>query len=1606
MSQDENKESVGKRKIRRFGWWMLKFVFITLLSITVLLSVFQLPGVQRYIKDAVIETIQQKTGSKITFDHLAVSIWNGITLENFKVIEADNTSLFEIGKLGFSLRKNLLYLFNRELDISTLKLEDINLNIVTRYMESESNISRFLKNLSLNANDGSKQQFLLSVQEIFLRNISVIIDNENKGTHEDVWIDSGLIELEKLDLGALDFKINQLYLQQPSYRKSILNESCHIEDELTVNQLESDTMPTLALPFCLQIISIEIEKGSFGIFNHTIPVDKKFMDVMDFNHFVWSDIEVDIRDVAVEKDYTLTAVCKAISFSTDRGFNLNKFSVDTITFTNEQARFSNVSLTTDETEFKSNLVLNYYGFEAFKNFKEEVYFTMNVEPSLIHMLDISHFVKGMVTNPVTQGINDKPLFLAGTYYGKFNGINGKKVRINLDDKIKFGGSFSTNNLDDYNNTLLNIRLDNFTASMRQIKKLFPTFNIPENFYKLGNIRFNGQYDGYLEDFVAYGKIQTDLGSIDLDMRLDITGGVNKALYSGKLNLNDFNLAKWSDNPDFGLVYFTSKVKKGQGLTLQTLSSDLEAVVTSLTYKGYEYKGFNVNGIFEKNNFKGSFRINDPNIDVKFDGNAEFISNQSFLNFTSTIKNLDLYALHLSKQPFQIKGLLSINASGSNINDVLGNIEAKNIEIRAKDTSFMVNDVSLSSKNLAEGGKEIKVLSELGKFQLTGDYDLNNIGPLLVDILKSNYPSITRNWQVNHKPVRSVNKMDFDIELFDSKHFLMLAGLDSVRIFDLQLRGKIDGNHNEISMASNIPKITIKKDTINNIQVLVSSYKNSGDVLVHVKSGNIFGKPIGTLDFSARSQTDSILFNVSSSELVKSVNPLDISGSMTPFKDGYSFSLGANKLNFLGKDWSFSPKNKISITKDYLNIDNFELFDGFRKIYLEDDDNRGLELALENFDLDLLNLVLKDKRFILSGLSKVKVNIEDIFAKNKEIYATVNIPEFYINKDPYGNIDMSLEMDEKKKAKVDLLLGEFFTAKATLDLEKKIIQGKARLKDAPLKILEYILAKGIQNTQGVVDAQVDIGGGFKDFEFKGEGTVHEGQTKIIYTGVTYYFDNQKFTISEKNIDFTGAEITDARNNPATVTGGLYHDRFKKFGVNAVISGENVIGLQTTLADNQDYYGFAIGQIRASFTGSFEKVDMVIDGLTKAGTSLSIPVGNTSGSKQNSTIRFEKRSLNQDSILNIANKVLKGIDLEMNLTLTPDASISIIFDADKGDIISGVGRGNLQIFVKRTGAFDIFGDYEIESGNYLFTVAQLPVAKPFVVYRGGTIRWTGDPVNTTLNIQAVYKSRTSLRPFIEEYLGFASEQLVNQANQRQDVDVILNLGGTLYQPDVSFNLAFPNLVGQLSTLADSKLRVLQTNQLELNSQVFGLIMFNNFLPSNRVSDVLGYGGIQTIGINTLSEFLSSQLSLYITNLINLALVENGLLAGVDFEIGVRNNTGGVSNLTNNNVWPDEIQFRLKNRFKFLDERVTLNMGGNYIFENQGLTYNQMLPDFSLELILTEDRKLKARIYGRQELIVQNTLSPKVGVGLAYRTEFGTLTSFEDSLKATIQKAIRQK
>ena len=141
-------------------------------------------------------------------------------------------------------------------------------------------------------------------------------------------------------------------------------------------------------------------------------------------------------------------------------------------------------------------------------------------------------------------------------------------------------------------------------------------------------------------------------------------------------------------------------------------------------------------------------------------------------------------------------------------------------------------------------------------------------------------------------------------------------------------------------------------------------------------------------------------------------------------------------------------------------------------------------------------------------------------------------------------------------------------------------------------------------------------------------------------------------------------------------------------------------------------------------------------------------------------------------------------------------------------------------------------------------------------------------------------------------------------------------------------------------------------------------------------------------------------------NEALADNGLISGIDFDIGLRKNSfNGVDN-SNSDILPDEIEVRLKNRFKFLDERLSLGLSGNYVRENQNLLNagNYFIGDFVLEYFLTDDRKLKLRMYGRYDLDeIEGQRRQKYGLGVGYRTEFGTLLDFKQTMAEQFRDSI---
>lgn len=182
-----------------------------------------------------------------------------------------------------------------------------------------------------------------------------------------------------------------------------------------------------------------------------------------------------------------------------------------------------------------------------------------------------------------------------------------------------------------------------------------------------------------------------------------------------------------------------------------------------------------------------------------------------------------------------------------------------------------------------------------------------------------------------------------------------------------------------------------------------------------------------------------------------------------------------------------------------------------------------------------------------------------------------------------------------------------------------------------------------------------------------------------------------------------------------------------------------------------------------------------------TKIFIPLSGTSEVSENNFITFVKKDSIDEKGEYTVN--LSGLKLNFDLEVTPDAEIQLIFDQKVGDVIKAKGTGDIKLKISSTGDFQMYGDYDIDDGDYLFTLQNI-LNKKFDIEKGSTIKWSGVPYKADLNISAIYKARASIKPF------FPSDSS-SALKKRYPVDLKLYMTEELLEPHITFDIGLPTV-----------------------------------------------------------------------------------------------------------------------------------------------------------------------------------------------------------------------
>ena len=1395
----------------------------------------------------------------------------------------------------------------------------------------------------------------------------------------DGWVGQDMtVAIKNLDLKADTINFNK---KQINIASLILNAPAFTQynypgnkPKINIDNLR-DIVPKIPVLSALQwntggwdilIKNIELNDASF---KYDIETARGiYTDRFDEQHLQFTGITGSLKNVAFIND-TLTTNLK-LKTKERSGFEVTNLQAK-VKFTPDIMEFKDLLLETGRSRIRNYYSMRYKNFnDDLSSFIHNVILEGNFEQTTINSNDIAFFAPQIKTW-------NRNFYLQGNVKGTVDNLAAKNLIVKSGN-TSVDGDISLKGLPDIYETFINFKSNNLQTNYNDLVMLVPALKRIKQpqLSQLGNIRFKGNFTGFIKDFVAFGNISTSIGNLNADVNMKLPD--NKVpIYSGKISSAGFNLGRFFNNSKFGTVAFDGKVK-GSGFSAATLNMGFNGKIQKLEYAGYAYQRIIVNGSFVKNLFKGNLDIDDPNLKiVNLNGAVSLSGDSTRFNFTADLQKANLQQLGLTKENFSLAGLLNFDFKGNNIDNFLGTAKMYNATFLHDTTRLSFDYITLNSF-IDSGKKTLSIESNEVQGNITGRFKILELPDAFNLFLNRYYPAYFKD------PAYNIGDQDFSfliktkvvndyVKMFDKR----LSGFDNSVFF-----GNLRLAQNEFNINASVPQFSYDGKSFESIELSGKGNRDSLNTTISVGDVAISDSlhfPNTKLTVSSSNDISNIQLSTNAS---KTLSDAQLNAQLTTYGDGVKIHFSPSSFILNDKKWDLAKDGEITLRKSNIEANDVKFTQGNQEIVVSTEldkqtgsTNLVAKLRTVNIN-DFTQLFLKQPR--LEGVVTGKLILKDPFGKPViEFDATAD--NFRLDNTEIGTIKVTGE--------VNTATGQI-TAKgnAESELNKFTIDGSYNYKDSTgnkmnfalqaekfdISILDNYMGGIFSNMRGNINTNnLKVYGGPDHNYVTGTVNITQGELKVIYTQVKYKFSNETIIFNPDEIDFGLLQLKDTLNNTGTASGKIQHRFFTDFGFDNIrFETGKMLLLNTTKRDNSQFYGKVIGKALMTLNGPVTDMRMNITGEPSAIDSSHIYIP-TSSSQEFGKIDYidfiQYGSKMEDEY---RGKKESNFLVNMNFRANPACKIDVILDETTGDIIKGQGNGLLNIRVGSKEPLTIRGRYDITDGEYKFNF-QTFLQKYFSINNGSSITWNGDPYLAQINIDAEYLAKK-----------VDLSNLSSSTKQKENVTIVAHITGVLNKPVINFDFQLPansELSKDFFTL--NKLEALKNDENEMNKQVASLLIFNSFISTDQNQGF--FTGGNTIGIATST--IGGIVSGWLTNLFNKELTKatNGVVSTY-FDINSSFDLQSKAAL---------VQANLSAGLKLvLSSRLVVLIGGTLDYNNPYAQLNKkglLSPDINIEWSLNKDGSLKVIGFNRTSVDLTQGQRNRSGIKLSYRKDFDKLS-----------------
>ena len=554
-------------------------------------------------------------------------------------------------------------------------------------------------------------------------------------------------------------------------------------------------------------------------------------------------------------------------------------------------------------------------------------------------------------------------------------------------------------------------------------------------------------------------------------------------------------------------------------------------------------------------------------------------------------------------------------------------------------------------------------------------------------------------------------------------------------------------------------------------------------------------------------------------------------------------------------------------------------------------------------------------------------------------------------------------------KIEVSLSDFennisrIKAEGSYAIEDRNVDLNAAMDGFEISCISPFVQDFISGLSGHISGEITAHGPVDKLKIKSRDARLEGAGfTFLLTGAKYFIDGP-FSFDSNGVTFDQITLADSRKGRGTLTGGILLGKGGSPSMDAHIELHEIECVNLKSPGSIGIYGKANGSGTVDFTGPLKNLKLGINVATVGSGDIHIPLGSNSSGNATGLLVFKEYDEEEEidpyeEMMTRISKMEGGntksrLGINLNVIINPEINAIVELDnTSGGNGLTGRGQGMVSLDIKQGEDLNFDGEYNIFDGNFHFSALGI-ANKDFAIQNGSSIKFAGDIMDSDLDINALYRTKTSLSNLLADSTSYGT---------RRNVECGIRITEKLRNPKLDFSVEVPDLDPTTKSLVESALNT----EDKIQKQFLSLLVTNSFLPDEQS----GIVNNSTLLYSNVAEIMAGQL--------------NNILQKLDIPLDLGLNYQPTEGGTD--IFDVAVSTQLFNN------KVSVNGTiGNRQFNSTNA--NDLVGDLDIEVKLNRPGSFRLNLFSHSADQYSNYLdyTQRNGIGLSYQKEFDNLREF---------------